>query len=105
MNYLFFLLGRKGRLVLIDSRTQGSLPIDLNLIMRKNLVMTGSLLRPRPFEEKRAVALAIRRHLIPKIIADGIKPVISRRFPLAAAEEAHALVESRAHKGKVVLTI
>ena len=100
------LLGRKGRLVFISSRTKedGS-TIDLGMIMRKQLVITGSHLRPRPLEEKYAIAKEIRRYLLPKLETGELRPIISHRFPLEAAEEAHAVVESGQHKGKVILIV
>jgi NADPH2:quinone reductase len=98
------LLARKGRLVFIDSRTKEGPPIDLSMLMRKNLTITGSLLRPRPLEEKIAIAGEVRRRLLPKLESGEFTPIISHRVPFAAAEEAHAVVERGEHKGKVVLT-
>lgn len=98
------LLGRKGRLVFIDSRTKEGPQIDLSMLMRKNIVLTGSLLRPRPPEEKRAIAGEVRRRLLPKLEAGELTPIISHRIPLSAAEDAHAVVERGEHKGKVILT-
>ena len=99
------LLGRKGRLVFIDSRTKEGSLFDLSMLMRKNLVITGSLLRPRPLDEKSAIAREVRRYLLPKLEVGELKPMISHRFPLSLAEKAHAVVESSEHKGKVVLTV
>lgn len=104
LNKHMSLLARKGRLVFIDSRTKEGSQIDLSLLMRKNLVITGSLLRPRPLEEKRAIAAEVRSRLLPKLEAGELTPIISHRFPFAAAEEAHSVVERGAHKGKVVVT-
>ena len=99
------LLGRRGRLVFIDSRSEGSLSIDPGFIMRKNLIITGSLLRPKPLEEKRAIALEVENRLLPKLASGELLPRVFRGFPLARAEEAHCVMESGKSLGKIVLTV
>jgi len=79
--------------------------VDLNQIMRKRLTLTGSTLRPRPAAEKGAIAEALRSHVWPLIDAGTIKPVLFKTFPLAHADEAHRLMESSAHVGKIVLVV
>lgn len=97
------LLGRRGRLVLIDSRSGDAASLDLGVLMRKNVVLTGSLLRPRPLDEKAAIAADIRARLLPKLESGELVPVVSHRIPLASAEEAHAVVARGEGLGKVVL--
>jgi putative PIG3 family NAD(P)H quinone oxidoreductase len=77
--------------------------IDLSQVMRKRLTLTGSTLRPRPAAEKGAIADALHRHVWPLIAAGTVKPVLYKTFPLAHADEAHRLMESSAHIGKIVL--
>ncbi|HEV2673863.1 MAG TPA: NAD(P)H-quinone oxidoreductase [Aliidongia sp.] len=77
--------------------------IDLNLVMRKRLTLTGSTLRPRPPAEKGIIADALRAHVWPLLDAGTVKPVLFKTFPLAHADEAHRLMESSAHIGKIVL--
>jgi len=74
-------------------------------VMRKRLTITGSTLRPRSVEFKGTLARSLRDQVWPLIEAGRIKPVIYRTFPLAQAAEAHRLMESSAHIGKLVLTV
>jgi len=77
----------------------------VNEIMRRRLTVTGSTLRPRPVEFKGAIARNLREEIWPLIEAGKIKPVIYKTFPLAQASEAHKLMESSQHIGKIVLTL
>ena len=79
--------------------------IDLGLVMRRRLTLTGSTLRPRPPAEKGAIAAALHAHVWPLLDAGTIKPVLYKTFPLAHAEEAHRLMESSVHIGKIVLAV
>lgn len=73
-------------------------------IMMKRLTFTGATLRARPKAEKAAIAEGLRRDIWP-LLADGrMKPIIHATFPLEKASEAHALMESSAHLGKIMLT-
>ncbi|HEY0837340.1 MAG TPA: NAD(P)H-quinone oxidoreductase [Azospirillum sp.] len=74
-------------------------------VMTKRLTLTGSTLRARSVEEKGRIAAALREKVWPLIEAGRIKPVIHATFPLARAAEAHALMESSTHIGKIVLTV
>ena len=97
-------LATEGRLVQIA--VQGGFKAELNLVtvMQKRLTVTGSTLRPRPVVEKAAIAAALREHVWPRLDRGELRPVIHARFPLAQAAEAHRLMESSAHVGKIVLT-
>ena len=68
-------------------------------------VMTGSTLRPRPIDFKAAIAQNLRDKVWPLLEAKTIKPEIFKTFALADAAEAHTLMESSQHIGKIVLTV
>lgn len=92
-----------GRLVLIALLGGAKAEINLNEILRRRLTVTGSTLRPRPVEFKARVAAQLKARVWP-LIADGrIKPVIYRVLPAEQAAQAHALMESGEHIGKIVL--
>jgi NADPH2:quinone reductase len=73
--------------------------------MMKRLTLTGSTLRPRTVEQKGAIAAELAREVWPLLASGRVKPVIHRTFPLEQAAEAHRLMESSAHVGKIVLTV
>jgi NADPH2:quinone reductase len=98
-------LADEGRLVFIAFLRGPKTELDVNEVMRKRLTITGSTLRPRPVEFKGAVARSLRERIWPLIEAGKIKPVIYKTFPLAQASEAHKLMESSQHIGKIVLTV
>jgi NADPH2:quinone reductase len=98
-------LADEGRLVFIAFLRGPKTELDVNEIMRKRLTITGSTLRPRPVEFKGAVARSLRERIWPLLEAGKIKPVIYKTFPLAQASEAHKLMESSQHIGKIVLTV
>jgi NADPH2:quinone reductase len=74
-------------------------------IMMKRLTVTGSTLRARPVEFKGTVAQSVYDHVWPALEAGAFEPVIDSTFPLAKAAEAHHLIESSAHIGKIILTV
>jgi len=92
-----------GRIVIIA--VQGGVQSGFNAgeLLRRRLLITGSTLRPRPVAFKAAIAKALRQHVWPLIEAGRIKPVIHTVFPAAQAAQAHALMESGEHIGKIVL--
>jgi len=73
--------------------------------MTKRLTLTGSTLRARSVEEKGRIGRALREKVWPLLDAGTVKPVIHKTFPLDQAAEAHRLMESSAHIGKIVLTV
>jgi len=101
-------MAEDGRLVIIA--VQGGVKSDFNagLVLRKRLVITGSTLRPRPLAFKGAIAKALREKVWPLLESGAIKPVIHSTFEAAGepsgAAQAHALMESNQHIGKIVLT-
>ena len=98
-------LADEGRLVMIAFLRGNKTEVDLNEIMRKRLQITGSTLRPRPIEFKGQVATSLRDRVWPLIDAGKITPVIYKTFPLAEASEAHTLMETSTHIGKIVLIV
>ena len=97
-------LAVEGRLVQIAVQQGAEATIPLGLLMVKRLVLTGSTLRPRSVAQKGAIADALRRRVWP-LLADGtVRPIVHATFGLDNAAEAHALMESSAHMGKIVLT-
>lgn len=97
-------LAEDGRVVIIA--VQGGLEAQFNagLVLRRRLTITGSTLRPRPVAFKGAIAQALREHVWPLLASGAVKPVIHSTFPAAQAAQAHALMESNLHVGKIVLT-
>src|SRR5437868_8930579 len=98
-------LAEDGRLVLIAFLRGPKTELDIDAVMRKRLTITGSTLRPRSAEFKAHLARHLREKIWPLIDAGRIKPQIYRTFPLAEAAEAHRLMESSQHIGKIVLTV
>lgn len=97
------LAAKDGRIVNIAFLRGSKVQIDCMPIMVKRLTLTGSTLRPRSPEVKADIARSLRRHVWPLIEEGRIKPLIDRTFPLAEAADAHRLMESSAHIGKIVL--
>ena len=98
-------LADEGRLVFIAFLRGPKAELDINEVMRRRLTITGSTLRPRPVEFKGAVAARLREKIWPLIEAGRIRPEIYKTFALEQAAEAHRLMESSQHIGKVVLTL
>lgn len=97
-------LAEDGRLVIIA--VQGGVKAELNagLVLRRRLVITGSTLRPRPVAFKSAIARSLHDKVWPLLQQGGVKPVIHSTFDASRAAEAHALMETNQHIGKIVLT-
>lgn len=99
-------LAMDGRLVLIaflgGSKVEA---MDLAPIMTRRLTVTGSTMRPRTTAQKGAIAAALREKVWPLLDAGKCGPVVEKVFPLAEAAAAHALMESSAHIGKIMLAV
>jgi NADPH2:quinone reductase len=97
-------LAEDGRLVIIA--VQGGVKAEINagLVLRRRLTITGSTLRPRPVAFKAAIAASLRAQVWPLLAQGRIKPVIHQVFPAGQAAQAHALMESNQHIGKLVLS-
>ncbi len=97
-------LAVEGRLVQIAVQQGPEATIPLGLLMVKRLTLTGSTLRPRTVMQKGAIAKALEARVWPLLEEGRIRPVIHETFALDQAAQAHALMESSAHIGKIVLT-
>jgi NADPH2:quinone reductase len=97
-------LAEDGRLSIIAVQGGTKSAIDAGLVLRKRLQITGSTLRARSVAYKAQLAAALRARVWPLIEAGQVKPVIHKVFEAAQAAEAHALMESSTHVGKIVLT-
>lgn len=97
-------LADDGRLAIIAVQGGNQSTISAALVLRKRLTITGSTLRARSVAYKTVLAQALRQKVWPLFEAGRVKPVIHQVFPAAKAAEAHALMESSTHVGKIVLT-
>jgi NADPH2:quinone reductase len=97
-------LAEDGRLAIIAVQGGVKSEIHAGLVLRRRLTITGSTLRPRPVAFKTAIAEQLQRHVWPQIESGAIVPVIYKTFEAAHADQAHALMESNQHIGKIVLT-
>ncbi|MFC9293149.1 NAD(P)H-quinone oxidoreductase [Streptomyces sp. NPDC057011] len=98
-------LAVNGRLAIIG--LQGGVKAELNLgaLLTKRAAITATTLRARPLEEKAAIVAAVREHVWPLVAAGRVRPVVHAAFPMAEAAEAHRVMESSSHVGKLLLTI
>jgi NADPH2:quinone reductase len=97
------ILAEEGRLVLINIMKGDQTSIKLSQVMRKRLTITGSTLRARTPEFKGAIAANLEKTVWPWLMSGKVKPVIYKIFSLEQAPEAHALMESSEHIGKIIL--
>jgi NADPH2:quinone reductase len=101
-------LAEDGRLVIIA--VQGGVKAEINagLVLRRRLTVTGSTLRPRPVAFKGAIARALHEKVWPLLESGAIQPVVHSTFAAggvpSGAAQAHVLMESNQHIGKIVLT-
>ncbi|MFF9339127.1 NAD(P)H-quinone oxidoreductase [Streptomyces sp. NPDC014773] len=96
-------LAVSGRLVVIG--LQGGVKAELNLgaLLAKRAAVMATTLRARPLEEKAAIVAAVREHVWPLVEGGTVRPVVDRTLPMPEAAEAHRVLESGAHVGKVLL--
>ncbi|HXA37235.1 MAG TPA: NAD(P)H-quinone oxidoreductase [Steroidobacteraceae bacterium] len=95
----------EGRVVMISLLGGSRAEINMGLILTKRLTLTGSTLRSRTVAQKAEVADAVLKNVWPLLAAGRVRPVIHATFPLAEAGEAHRLMETSNHIGKIVLTV
>ena len=98
-------LAMNGRLVMIGRQGGVKSEIDVMPILRKRLVLTGSTLRTRSVEEKGALAQSVYQHVWPLFESGAVRVIVHQTFPLPHAAEAHRLMESSAHIGKIMLEV
>jgi NADPH2:quinone reductase len=96
-------LAEGGRVALIATLGGSAATLDMGKVIRRRLTVTGSTLRPRPVAFKAAIARRLHEVVWPLIEAGKIRPVVHAVFPAAEAAQAHALMESGAHIGKLLL--
>ena len=97
------LLAPEGRLCFVALMRGTRVEADFGLIQRKHLTVTGSTLRPRPIEQKAAIIAALKEKVWPLFKAGKLRPFTYQQFPLTQAAEAHRLMESSQHIGKILL--
>jgi NADPH2:quinone reductase len=98
-------LADDGRIVIIALLGGAKANVDLGQVLRRRLTITGSTLRPRPVAFKARIARELRERVWPLLEAGRIKPVIYKTFPLDEAANAHTLMESSTHVGKIMLDV
>ena len=98
-------LAPDGRLVVIGLQGGATAELSLGALMPKRAAVHATTLRGRPAEQKAAICAAVAGDLWPLVVTREVRPVIAATFPMDQAAEAHRLVESSAHIGKVVLTV
>ena len=99
------LLARDGRYVIIAFLQGPKAELNMRPVLGKRLTITGSTLRPQTNAEKASIAQSIEENVLPMLESGGVRPIIHATFPLAAANDAHKLMESSEHMGKIVLKV
>jgi NADPH2:quinone reductase len=95
----------EGRIVQIAFQGSPKATVDFRRIMLKRLHHTGSTLRSRSTADKGAIVRAVEEKVLPLFAAGKVRPILFKTFPFKEAAAAHALMESSAHIGKIVLTV
>jgi len=98
-------LALEGRHVTIAVLGGATVTFNIQKLMVKRLTLTGSTLRPQSVEAKGRIARGLEETVWPLLAAGTVRPIIHETFPLENAAEAHALMETSAHIGKIVLTV
>lgn len=93
-----------GRHVSIASLTGRMAPLDIRVMMQKQLTVTGSTLRPQPAAVKAAIATQLKKNVWPLLARGKVRPVIARQFSFARAQDAHDMLKSGTVTGKVLLS-
>ncbi len=98
-------LATQGRLVQVSTQQGAEALVNLGIIMRKRLTLTGSTLRPRSAEEKGEIARGLHEKVWPLLESERVRVVVDRVFPLAQAADAHRRMASSQHIGKIILKV
>ena len=98
-------LAVNGRLAVIATMGGREATVDLARLMLKRQTITGSVLRPRPVEEKAAIIAEFARVVMPLFATGKVKPVIHAVYALDQVAEAHRVMEANEHFGKIVLRV
>ena len=96
-------LAKYGRLVQIAVQQGAEATVNLSKIMQKQLILTGSTMRPRSVEDKARIARELHEQVWPLLESGRVKVQVDRVFPFTEAAEAHRYLESGAHIGKIIL--
>ena len=97
------ILAAEGRLLQIALMQGYKAEVDFRPLLMKRVTLTGSTLRPRSVKEKSEIARALRKEVWPLLDSGTIRPIIHQTFPLEKAADAHRLMESSSHIGKILL--
>ena len=97
-------LAVEGRLVIIALMEGAKAELDLARLMSRRLTVTGATLRARSVEQKAEILTALRARVWPRFASDELRPIVHATYPLAEASEAHRVMESSVHTGKLLLT-
>jgi len=92
-----------GRIAVIGMQGGRRGELDLGLLMRKRGRLSATTLRARPLADKARIVRGVREQVWPLVDAGDIRPIIDRALPMSAAAEAHRLIESSDHLGKILL--
>ncbi|HET7397178.1 MAG TPA: NAD(P)H-quinone oxidoreductase [Intrasporangium sp.] len=98
------LLAVSGRLVVIGLMGGRRAELDLGVLLAKRAAVIATSLRARPAAEKATIVAAVREHVWPLLESGDVRPVVSSRYPLADAAQAHRQMEASTHIGKILLT-
>lgn len=98
-------LATEGRLVVIGMQGGTTAELDLSKLLRKRAAVIATTLRARPVEGKTAICAAVVEHVWPLVAEGRVRPVVHGTVPLEEVAAAHALMESGAHTGKILLTL
>jgi len=98
-------LADDGRIAIIALQGGTKAEVDLTHLLRRRISISGSALRPRSDAYKGQIASALREHVWPLFAEGKLRPLVHASFPLGQAGDAHRLMESGAHVGKIVLTV
>lgn len=95
----------QGRVVQVGVMGGASSPVNVGAMLGKRMQLIGTVLRPRPIEEKIALTKRFEREMLPLFDTGVLRPVIDSRYPLDRVAEAHAHMESNANIGKILLDV
>jgi NADPH2:quinone reductase len=98
-------LADDGRIAIIALQGGTKAEVDLTHLLKRRISISGSALRPRSDAYKGQIASALREHVWPLFTEGKLRPLVHASFPLGQAGDAHRLMESGAHVGKIVLTV
>ncbi|MEN9845389.1 MAG: hypothetical protein RIS36_536 [Pseudomonadota bacterium] len=97
-------LGSRGRLVCIATMSGAKAEIDISVVMRKRLLIIGSVLRSRSIAEKSELVREFSERFLPLFESGSVSPIVDSVFPFARVEDAHTLMRRSGHVGKILLT-